>query len=108
MYDYLQSLMEFNGELIFVHHASTDSVELYQSDGTRAGTVPLFDDPSFVVSGPTVVGGSLFFQTRQTQGGDSFALWAIKGAGAAQQIDEFPASSSHVILGGATESSTLR
>ncbi|MFI5456862.1 MAG: ELWxxDGT repeat protein [Isosphaerales bacterium] len=89
---YFQDLLDLNGKLIFEYGLGASNT-IYESDGTAAGTVPIFTTSSSV-SDPTVVGNSLYFLTTGT-GSDGFALWVTDGtASGAQELVSFPSGSS--------------
>ncbi len=77
--DYFESLLDFNGKLVFVHNDSDyTGGALYQSDGTAAGTIPIYSGASDVYQ-PTVVGTSLYFWTNDYADDGGPSLWVISG-----------------------------
>jgi ELWxxDGT repeat protein len=99
-YSYFDSLLDFNGQLVFIHNDGIDSGALYESNGTAAGTVPIFTSDSSQVSQATVVGNSLYFWTSEySEGGDSINLWVINGTAAPQELESFTGEPDYSVLG---------
>jgi len=90
---YFQDLLDLNGKLIFDYGAPGASSTIYESDGTAAGTVPVFASSS-TITDPTVVGNSLYFSANDPVT-DGPALWVTDGtASGARELVSFPSGSS--------------
>lgn len=94
----VKNAVELNGKLVFVATESTVGRELWQSDGTAAGTTLLKDvfpgNLSSYASYFKVIGGRLFFYAND--GTNGYELWASNGTtlGTKMIEDIYPGSSS--------------
>src|SRR5439155_6458138 len=86
----LGSLTNVNGKLFFSAYEATDGYELWQSDGTAAGTVMVKDiNPGTYSSFPsnlTNVNGTLFFSANDGTVGEE--LWKSDGTAAGTVLVE--------------------
>jgi ELWxxDGT repeat protein len=81
------SLTNVNGTLFFVATDGTDGYQLWESDGTVAGTVMLTHLPTSTYAAPrnlTAVGGELFFTA--SDGAHTYELWESDGTAAGTQL----------------------
>jgi len=89
---YSQDLLDLNGKLIFEYGLGASST-IYESDGTAAGTGPIFTSSS-TISDATVAGNSLYFWANDPVT-DGPALWVTDGtAASAHELVSFPSGSS--------------
>lgn len=76
------SLTNFNGQLFFIHNSGAENYELWQSDGTEAGTALVTDiatsPPGLFPGNLTVMGDTLFFGVSDLSGNNG-ALWKSDG-----------------------------